>query len=153
MLAWALQAEVAGCLEAGRGEQNEGGHALVMRTGYARPRQIVTGAGTLGVRAPRVNYRRVDESGTRQRFRNSILPPYVHRSPKVSEMLPLLCLHGLSSRGFVPALKEFFGTGLGLSAAVITLLTQACQAERAEFRQRDLSGCDYVYLFVDGVHL
>ena len=152
MLAWALQAEVAAYLEAARGERDGGGRALVTRNGYARPREIVTGAGALRARAPRVNDRRVDESGARQRFRSAILPPYVRRSPKVSEVLPLLYLHGLSSRDFVPALKEFFGTGLGLSAAVITRLTQAWQVERAEFMQRDLSGCDYVYLFVDGVH-
>ncbi len=39
-----------------------------------------------------------------------ILPPYARRSPKVAEVLPLLYLHGLSSKDFVPALAEFFGS-------------------------------------------
>ena len=95
------------------------------RNGRARAREILTGAGALKVRAPRVNDRRVDEDGERQRYRSSIVPPYVRRSPKVSEVLPLLYLHGLSSGDFVGALKEFFGTETGLSASVITRLATA----------------------------
>jgi putative transposase len=54
----------------------------------------------------------------------------MRRSPKVSEVLPLLYLHGLSSGDFLPALTEFFGTEAGLSAATITRLTQRWQSER-----------------------
>jgi hypothetical protein len=36
------------------------------------------------------------------------------QSPQVSEVLPLLYLHGLSSGDFVPALGQFLGTGAGL---------------------------------------
>jgi hypothetical protein len=45
-----------------------------------------------------------------------ILPPYMRRSPKVSEVVPLLYLYGLSSGDSLPALEEFFGTEAGLSA-------------------------------------
>ena len=68
----------------------------------------------------------------------------MRRSPKVSEVLPLLYLHGLSSGDFAPALEEFFGTGAGLSPATITRLTEQWQAERELFMKRDLSGVDYV---------
>jgi hypothetical protein len=61
-------------------------------------------------------------TGSRSRFTSVILPPYARRSPKVAEVLPLLYLHGLSTKDFVPALTEFFGTRAGLSAAVITRL-------------------------------
>jgi transposase-like protein len=89
---------------------------MVVRNGYARSRQVLCGAGTIEVRAPRINDKRVDETtGERKRFRSAILPPYMRRSPKVSEVLPLLYLHGLSSGDFAPALKEFFGTEAGLS--------------------------------------
>ncbi len=55
---------------------------------------------------PLVDDRRIDEaSGERVRFRSSILPPWCRKSPKVTEVLPLLCLHGLSSKDFVPALE------------------------------------------------
>jgi hypothetical protein len=40
-------------------------------------------------------------------------------------VLPLLYLHGLSSKDFVPA-KEFLGSGAGLSASAINRLTEAC---------------------------
>jgi transposase-like protein len=94
----------------------------------------------------------VDEDGNRQRFKSVILPPYMRRSPKVTEVLPLLYLHGLSSGDFVPALEEFFGTKAGLSAATITRLTEQWQIEHEHFMNRDLSGRDYVYVWVDGIH-
>ena len=48
--------------------------------------------------------------------------------PKITEVLPLLYLHGLSSGDFVPALGQFLGSAAGLSAAVITRLTESWQA-------------------------
>lgn len=108
MLAAALEAEVDDYVWRLRGERDELGHALVVRNGHARPRKPLAGAGVIDVEAPRVNDKRVDpETGERMRFASVILPRYVRRSPKVSEVLPLLYLHGLSSLDFVPALKEF----------------------------------------------
>jgi putative transposase len=152
MLAEALEAEVEAHLEAARDERDERGHALVVRNGRAREREVLLGTGAVAVKAPRVNDRRVDENGQRRRFRSVILPPYMRRSPKVTEVLPLLYLHGLSSGDFVPALREFFGTQAGLSASTITRLTESWQAEREHFMARDLSGRDYVYVWVDGIH-
>jgi putative transposase len=40
----------------------------------------------------------------------------------------------------------------GLSAASITRLTAQWQDEAKAFQMRDLSGTDYVYLWVDGIH-
>jgi transposase-like protein len=118
MLACALEAEVDAYVRAARSERDENGRALVVRNGYARSRQVMCGSGAIEVRAPRVNDKRVhQESGQRMRFRSAILPPYMRRSPKVTEVLPLLYLHGLSSGDFAPALKEFFGNQAGLSAA------------------------------------
>ena len=74
------------------------------------------------------------------------------RSPKVTEVLPLLYLHGLSSGDFIPALEGFFGTEAGLSAATITRLAQEWQEERKRFMERSLSEREYVYVWVDGVH-
>src|SRR5215216_3405220 len=152
MLAEALEAEVREYLEAARGERDEHGRALVVRNGHARERQVVLGAGAVEVKAPRVNDRRVGEDGERRRFKSVILPPYMRRSPKVTEVLPLLYLHGLSSADFIPALEEFFGSEAGLSAATITRLTERWQSERESFMSRDLSRRDYVYVWVDGIH-
>lgn len=77
---------------------------MVVRNGYAKEREVILGAGAVEVKAPRVNDRRVDNNGERRRFRSVLVPPYMRRSPKVSEVLPLLYLHGLSSGDFLPAL-------------------------------------------------
>jgi hypothetical protein len=90
MLIEALQAEVEEYVEAASSERDHRGHALVARNARAREREVVVGARALKVRAPRVNDRRMDEDGRRRRFSSSILPPYMRRSPKVSEVLPLL---------------------------------------------------------------
>lgn len=70
----------------------------------------------------------------------------------MTEVLPLLYLHGLSSTDFVPALEQFLGTGAGLSASAVTRLTEAWQEEYRRWCDRDLSGADYVYVWVDGIH-
>ena len=154
MLATALQAEVAAYVAAHASEVDEQGRRLVVRNGYHEPREVLTAAGAVEVKAPRVNDKRVDEAtGQRQRFTSAILPAWCRKSPKVTEVLPLLYLHGLSSRDFVPALEGFLGTGAGLSAPTITRLTAGWQDEARAFGQRDLSDVDYVYLWADGVHL
>src|ERR687898_871287 len=127
MLAAALEAEVDDYLVAYAAERDEGGGRLVVRNGHARQREVLTAAGAIPVRAPRVDDRRVDPiTGERTRFRSVVLPPWCRKSPKVAEVLPLLYLHGLSTGDFVPA-QEAFG-------------------------RRDLTDRDYVYLWADGVH-
>ncbi len=42
-----------------------------------------------------------------------ILLPYMRRSPKVTEALPLLYLYGLFTSDFVPTLDEYFDTEAG----------------------------------------
>ena len=68
-------------------------------------------------------------------------------------MLPLLYLHGLSSSDFGPALEQFLGSAAGLSAATITRLTAQWQDDAAAFNKRSLADTDYVYVWVDGIHL
>ncbi len=154
MLAAALEAEVAAYIAAHAGEVDERGHRLVVRNGHAVARQVLTSAGAVGVRAPRVNDKRVDEAtGERRRYSSAILPAWCRKSPKITEVLPLLYLHGLSSKDFTPALEGFLGTDAGLSAATITRLTTQWQDDAHRFADRDLSSVDYVYLWADGVHL
>ena len=153
MLAAALEAEVDQYIAELAAERDERGHRLVVRNGHHRPRTVTTAAGPVEVRAPRVNDRRVDEAtGERQRFSSKILPPWCRKSPTISEVLPLLYLHGLSSGDFVPALEQFLGSAAGLSAATVNRLTKQWQDDHTAFQNRDLSGTDYVYVWADGVH-
>ena len=153
MLAAALEAERDAYLASFVDDRDEDGRRLVVGNGHARPRVIATGAGPIEVEAPRVNDKRVDEAtGERRRFRSRILAPWCRKSPKVSEVLPLMYLHGMSSGDFAPALAEFFGSDAGLSPSVITRLTKTWQEERERFAGRSLAEVDYVYCWADGVH-
>jgi putative transposase len=152
MLVAALEAEVADYVARFGAARDERGHAEVVRNGHGRPRKVTVGAGTLEVQAPRVDDRRVVD-GAKQTFRSQILPPYVRRSPKVAEVLPLLYLHGLSTGDFQPALAGLLGAdAAGLSPTTIARLVKVWEAEYAAFRRRDLSDRDYVYVWADGVH-
>jgi transposase-like protein len=154
MLAEALRAEVDAYIAAFAGERDENGRRLVVRNGCHEPREVVTSAGAVEVTAPRVNDKRTDPAtGERMRFSSAILPPWCRKTPKITEVLPLLYLHGLSSGDFVPALGQFLGSARGLSAPVITKLTEQWQAEQRAFAARDLSAADYVYLWADGIHV
>ena len=82
MLAAALQAEVAAYIDAHAGEVDETGHRLVVRNGFHQSREVVTAAGAVPVRAPRVNDKRIDaETGERRRFSSAILPAWARKSP------------------------------------------------------------------------
>ena len=154
MLAAALQAEVAAYVEAHADRLDEHGRRLVVRNGHHAAREVTTAAGAVPVRAPRVNDKRTDEvSGERQRFASAILPAWSRKSPRVAEVLPLLYLHGLSTSDFAPALEQFLGSDAGLSAATITRLTTQWQGEATAFNKRSLAETDYVYVWVDGIHL
>ena len=154
MLAEALQAEVDDYIARFAAERDEHGRRLVVRNGTHQPREVLTSAGAVEVVVPRVNDRRTDpETGERRRFSSAILPPWCRKTPKITEVLPLLYLHGLSTSDFVPALGQFLGSTAGLSAPVITKLTETWKAEQRTFAARDLSGADYVYLWADGIHV
>ena len=154
MLAAALQAEVDDYVNQFATERDEQGRRLVVRNGSHQPREVLTGAGAVEVCAPRVNDRRTDpDTGGRRRFASAILPAWCRKTPKVTEVLPLLYLHGLSSSDFGPALGQFLGSSAGLSASVITKLCETWKAARRAFAARDLSGVDYVYLWADGIHV
>jgi putative transposase len=154
MLAAALEAEVNTYIAELADQRDATGRRLVVRNGYHQPRSVTTAAGTVEVKAPRVNDKRIDEAtGERKRFSSAILPPWCRKSPKISEVLPLLYLHGLSSGDFVPALEQFLGSSAGLSPATVTRLTQQWQGDHKAFGERDLSATDYVYVWADGIHL
>ena len=153
MLCAALEEEVASYIAAHKHERDECGRALVVRNGKGRARKVTMGSGTIEVKAPRVNDKRVDEDGQRQKFTSKILPPYMRRSPKVAEVLPILYLRGLSTGDFREALPVLLGEdAAGLSPTAITRLTATWETEYRAFRQRDLSDRDYVYVWADGVH-
>ena len=153
MLMTAVAVEVAQYVDTHQDARDEAGRRLVVRNGRAQARKVTCGAGTLEVHAPRVNDTRVDAAGQRERCTSRILPPYMRRAPKVAEVLPILCLRGLSTGDFREALPVLLGDdAAGLSATNIARLTAVWDEDYRQFRQRDLAERDYVYVWVDGIH-
>ena len=149
MLAIALQLEVDGYVGKCADFRDEQGHALVVRNGKARARKVTVGSGTVEVEAPRVHDRRPGE-----KFTSRILPPWMRRSPKVDEVIPVLYLRGLSTGDFKEGLSVLLGEAAsGLSAANISRQLGVWDAEIEAWRKRDLSEVDYVYVWADGVHV
>jgi putative transposase len=148
MLVEALNAEVADYVTRHANERDDNRRALVVRNGSARSRHVTLGSGAVEVEAPRVNDRRLGE-----KFTSKILPPYMRKSPKVENLLPLLYLKGLSTSDFKSALREFLGEGtMGLSPSAIVALKRSWEEEFEKWKKRKLTG-RYVYLWADGIHV
>jgi putative transposase len=148
MILAALELEVEQYLEKLRHLHDENGHALVVRNGKAEPRTVSLGAGNIKFQAPRVDDRRPD-----QRFTSRILPPYMRRSPRLNEALPILYLRGLSTGDFEEAIPVLLGAdAAGFSATTITRLLRVWQDEHTGWCKRSLKGKEYVYVWADGVY-
>ena len=148
MIAAALSLEVDEYVGKLRHLRDEQGHAVVVRNGRAQERTVCLGAGSVNIRAPRVNDRREEV-----RFTSRILPPYMRRSPRLEEALPILYLRGLSTGDFAEALPVLLGPqAAGLSSSTITRLSKIWQEEYKAWRKRPLRGKDYVYVWADGVN-
>jgi len=148
MILAALELEVEQHIQQLCHVRDELDHAMVVRNGHAQERAVQLGAGPIKVRAPRVNDRRPD-----QRFASKILPPYMRRSPRLEEALPVLYLRGLSTGDFSEALAVLLGQeATGFSATTITRLLKVWQEEYQTWRKRSLAGKEYVYIWADGVH-
>jgi Transposase, Mutator family len=137
MLAAALRAEVAAYIEQFADQCDENGRRLVARNGYHQQREVMTAAGAVTVSAPRVNDRRVDpDTGERQRFSSAILPAWARKSPQISEVLPLLYLHGLSCGDFGPggsrgASNRMFSASVGVRICVRAAAREVCGVHSA----------------------
>jgi putative transposase len=117
MILAALELEVEQYVHALRDVRDDQGHAVVVRNGKSHHERTVNlGAGPVSLRAPRVDDRRPEH-----RFTSKILPPYMRRSPRLEEALPVLYLLGLSTGDFSEALKVL----LGPEAAGFSAITMA----------------------------
>jgi transposase-like protein len=115
MLAAALEAEVDDYIRRNASIVNGNGHRMVVRNGYAKSRELLSGAGKLNLRQPRVDDRRPGYS-----FASAILPPYMRRSPSLDKLIPCLYLKGISTGQFSEALETILGPdAAGLSAKTV----------------------------------
>jgi len=105
MIAAALELEAEQYVQALRHLRDDQGHALVVHNGTSHhERTVQLGAGSIKIKGPRVNDRRPNEQ-----FTSKILPPYMRRSPRLDEAIPVLYLRGLSTGDFSEALGALLG--------------------------------------------
>ena len=148
LLTQALALEVNEYIERSSAFRDDDGLRQVVRNGHSKERKITTGSGTIAVRAPRVNDRRVGHN-----FCSRILPPYLRKSANVESILPVLYLKGLSGNAFGDALSGLLGDDAGgLSASSISALKKQWYEELDAWRQRSIDE-HYVYLWADGVNI
>jgi len=148
MIVEALELEVEEYIQKLRHLRDENGHALVVRNGKAQSRTVSLGAGPIDFQVPRVDDRRPAHG-----FTSRILPPYMRRSPRLNEALPVLYLRGLSTGDFEEAIPALLGAeAAGFSASTITRLTRVWQEEQEGWCKRPLTGKEYVYVWADGVY-
>lgn len=151
LLAKAIQAEVADWIADHAHLTDTDGRRQVVRNGSHPEREILTGLGPITVQQPRVLDRRSPDQ--RETFTPSVLPPYLRRTKNVDEAIPWLYLKGISTGGFSEALQGLFGVeAKGLSANTVTRLKAAWEEEYRAWNKRSLSGKQYVYIWVDGIH-
>jgi putative transposase len=148
LLQHAVEAEVAAFVERHRELKDEKGRQRIVRNGYQPEREVQTGIGSVPVKKPRVR----DQAGE-IKFTSSILPRYLRRTKSVEELLPWLYLKGLSTGDFQAALTALLGRDApGLSAATISRLKEVWREQHVSWSKRELTGKQYVYMWVDGVH-
>lgn len=123
-----------------------------MGNGFHEPRSVLTGAGPLELKKPRVR----DKGAKGEdaiKFSSWILPRYLRRSKSIDELVPWLYLKGISTGDFPEALQALLGADAkGLSANVIVKLKDAWNDEFKAWQKRDLSQKEYVYVWADGIH-
>ncbi len=152
MLQAAIDAEVDDFLAEHSGRRDEQGRRLVVRNGSLPEREILTGAGKLPVRQPRVRDR--SSRDDRVRFSPQVLPPYLKRTDSIEELIPWLYLKGISTGDFSEALQALVGErAKGLSANVVVRLKEQWSDEYEAWSKRDLSQKHYVYVWADGIHV
>lgn len=152
LLAAAIQTEVGAWIEDHAGVLDEPGHRRVVRNGFLPEREIVTGIGPVKVRQPRVHDHRAEGEG-REKFTSAILPPYLRKTRSMEDLIPWLYLKGVPTGDFSEALAALIGVDTpGFSATTVTRLKESWEQDFKAWSRRDLTGKNYVYIWVDGIH-
>jgi len=145
----AVQAELTEFLAQYQDVVDDEGRRSVVRNGYLPAREIMTGIGPVDIKVPKTR----DKSGQGIHFRSDLLPPYIKRTKSLETLLPWLYLKGISTGDFSEALASLLGDDAkGISAGTISRLKQIWIQEHDVWRQRDLSGQRYVYIWADGIY-
>lgn len=153
LLAAAIEAEVQEYLERYQKDRDEQGHQLAVRNGFMPEREIMSSAGPIAIRQPRVDDRKLRNTLGVEGFSSDILPKYLRRTPSLNNLIPALYLRGISTQDFPAALSAILGEkAKGLSANTVVRLKEEWETEYKHWSRRDLSNKHYVYFWADGVY-
>lgn len=139
-----LDQEAEEHLGRGRYERRDGSQRGY-RNGHGKPRKLSLSCGTIEVRRPRLR-------DLEEQFESRILPLFVRRSQKVSELLPKLYLEGLALRDFDRALRGLLGDGAPLSASSVARLKEHWSEEMQAWRDQRIDD-EIVYIWADGIYI
>jgi putative transposase len=106
---------------------------------------VKVGCGDVEIRMPQVR-----DAGSS--FHSVLLPPRLTQMEEIREIIPLLYLHGISTRKVKKAVGKLLGKK-GLSHENVSRISGKVVEEFNHWKRRNLSGLDIVYLILDGVRL
>lgn len=138
-----LEQEVTDYLGRGYFERN-----AEIRRGYRNgyePKRLKTAEGKIDLQAPQVR-------GSEETYRSEFLKNLDRLSPGLRRLAVEMYARGLSTRDIEEALRDNKTGELLLSKDAVSELTEELWEEYERFCERDLSGFDVVYLFVDAVY-
>lgn len=142
MLQVAIEEEVTAYLKRDYYERNDS--ACGSRSG-SKPRTIKVGNGDIGIEMPQVR-------NAGRAFHSGILPPRMTQMDEIQEAIPLLYMHGLSTRRVKKAVGKLIGKR-GLSHQNVIRITNKIVDEFTAWKKRDLSDLNVMYLILDGTRL
>lgn len=152
MLPAAIDAEVDSFIQDHQHRRNENGRRLVVKNGSRPVGESLTGAGAIPAQQGRVRDNAASPAD-RIRFSPSVLPACLRRTAAIEEVIPWLYLQGISASDFGEALQALVGEkAKELSANIVVRLKEQRAEEYDEWRNRDLSEKQYVYVWADGIY-
>ncbi len=139
-----LEIEVDELLQRARYQRRNNSSVSAHRDGYDEKRTITTGAGQITIRRPRVR-------GVKHE--SAVLPKYQRRTPSVDRTLHQLWIEGLADRDFERSLRGLLGEDAPLSASTISRVNAKFVEEYDVWCKRIFADKEFVYAWVDGIHL
>jgi putative transposase len=113
------------------------------RNGY-EPKTLKTAEGKIKIDVPQLR-------NTNQTYRSPFLKRFGTNTSELERLAIEMYARGLSTRDIEDTFKDANGNNL-ISKDGVSQITESLFEEYDRFCQRDLSGYDVVYLFVDGVY-
>jgi putative transposase len=146
ILQQALEDEVTEFVGRVRYERVDGGERVIYRNGFAKPSTVATTSGPTVIERPRV--RNASEVG----FASQVLGKGVARTHALEALVICSFLRGLSVRDVEAALEEAFGEQV-IGKSTVARVCKDTAARYQAWCERDLSGHDLVYLYLDAIYL